>query len=245
MSSFQKNSHLNIPIYIQIAEDIKKRIDEGQYSEGSYLPAEPELQKRYEVSRSTIRASIKRMNDQGLVQIERGKGTRVVNPQIFQRLNDQLMFTEVIQSQGFMPGTIVQETKIENANEEVADKLKIPLGTRLFKVGRIRTANNHVISYHISYLPEDFIVEKLRLEEIKSLYRYLEENFNVFIKMTEDEIFAKRADPDIAKILRIQTGEPILVLNRVAFDGNNNAVEYTISFIRCDRLKYKITMHRK
>lgn len=245
MSTFQKSSTFNIPMYVQIAEDIKRQIEEGHLPEGSYLPPEPELQKNYDVSRSTIRTSIKRLKDQGLVQIERGKGTRVISPQIYQWLNNQLMFTEVIQSQGLTPGTIVHEVRVINANKEIADKLKIPVGTRLFKVGRIRTANDRVISYHVSYLPEDFIIEKDKLEKVKSLYRYLEDNFNVYIKMTDDEISAKHADPDIAKLLQIQTGEPILVLNRVAFNENKEAVEYTASYIRCDRLKYKITMYRR
>lgn len=245
MSNFQKSSPLNVPIYIQIAEDIKQRIEEGQYPEGAYLPPEPELQKKYDVSRSTIRTSIKRLKDQGLVQIERGKGTRVVSPQIYQWLKNQLMFTEVIQSQGLEPGTKVHEAKFEMANEEIANKLNIRLGSRIFKIGRIRTANNRVISYHISYLAEDLVVEKQKLEEIQSLYRYLEEYFQVFIKMTDDEISAMNADAEIAKLLKIQTGEPILILNRVAFNENNEVVEYAVSYIRCDRLKYKITMYRR
>ena len=244
MSSFQKKLSMNVPIYIQIAEDIKQQIEEGKYSEGSYIPPEPKLQKKYGVGRSTIRDAIKVLKDQELVKIERGKGTRVVSPQIYQWLKNQLMFTEVIQSQGLKPGTIVHEAGIENASEKIANKLNVPAGSRIFKVGRIRTANDQVISYHVSYLPEEFVIEKQKLEEIKSLYRYLEEYFDVFIKMTNDEITAKHSEPDIAKLLKIKTGEPVLVLNRVAFNENNEAVEYSVSYIRCDRLKYRVTMYR-
>jgi len=234
-----------VPKYLVIAEDLRKKILEGFYPAGSYLPTEPELQKVYQVSRPTIRASIARLREMGMVEVDHGRGTRVKNQQIYQWLDNQLSFTEVIQSQGFKPGTIVLEAKYVTATPMVAESLNIPRGSRVFKIGRIRTANDSVISYHLSYLLEDYPINKEKLEQNFSLYRYLEESYGVVIVFTDDVISSEPASSGVARLLGIKTGDPILILNRIAYAANDQVVELALSYIRSDRFKYKTRIYRK
>lgn len=234
-----------VPKYLLIAEDLRKKISDGLYPAGSFLPTEPELQKIYQVSRPTIRASIARLREMGMVEVDQGRGTRVKSQQIYQWLDNQLSFTEVIQSQGFEPGTIVLEAKYVNATPRVAEALNIPSGSRVFKIGRIRTANGNVISYHLSYLLEDYPIDKAKLETHFSLYRYLEESYGIVIVFTDDMISSEPASSNIAHLLGIKPGDPILVLNRIAYAANGQVVELALSYIRSDRFKYKTRIYRK
>ena len=50
------------PMYQQIAEDLRKKIDTGQYAQGSQLPTELDLRGEYGASRNTVRDAIKRLH---------------------------------------------------------------------------------------------------------------------------------------------------------------------------------------
>ena len=65
------------PMYQQIADDLRKKIDSGVFAGGSQLPTELELRAQYGASRNTVRDAIKRLISQGLVETRPGQGTFV------------------------------------------------------------------------------------------------------------------------------------------------------------------------
>lgn len=60
-----------------IASDLRAQILEGRYGPGSALPSEPELVRRYSVSRPTVRKAIETLVSEGLVYVMRGRGSFV------------------------------------------------------------------------------------------------------------------------------------------------------------------------
>lgn len=74
-----KSSH--IPIYVQIEEELKRRIDSGEYVVGEPIPSERELSVIFGVSRMTVRQAITNLVLNGLLYREKGRGT------LYQNLN--------------------------------------------------------------------------------------------------------------------------------------------------------------
>ncbi len=66
------------PIYRQIAAVIARRISEGTYEPRRAIPSEVALCDEFGVSRNTVRAAVKLLNEQGLVVTVMGRGTFVV-----------------------------------------------------------------------------------------------------------------------------------------------------------------------
>lgn len=66
------------PIYRQIAAVIGKRIEAGTYEPRRAIPSEAALGEEFEVSRNTIRAAIRLLNEQGILLTVMGRGTFVV-----------------------------------------------------------------------------------------------------------------------------------------------------------------------
>ncbi len=66
-----------IPLYKQIVRVLSDSIANGTYRPGDKLPTEAELIEQFGVSRITVRSAIKEMEDAGLVERARGKGTFV------------------------------------------------------------------------------------------------------------------------------------------------------------------------
>ena len=69
-----------MPIYEDIARDLLEAIHRGQYPVGGLIPTELELAARYEVSRQTVRAAMRRLTELGAVSRRKGSGTPYGSP---------------------------------------------------------------------------------------------------------------------------------------------------------------------
>ena len=71
------------PLYRQIAEDLRHKIESDELAPGGRLPTEDELMLTYRASRNTVRGAINQLTIRGLVNTLHGKGTFVaeqINP---------------------------------------------------------------------------------------------------------------------------------------------------------------------
>lgn len=65
------------PLYVQIMEDIKKKIDAGELKVGDKLASHKKLAEQYEVSVITIKGALSSLIDEGILYSRVGKGTFV------------------------------------------------------------------------------------------------------------------------------------------------------------------------
>lgn len=64
-----------IPLYAQLAEQLRLQIDSGQLRPGEQLPSESEMMARYQIGRPTVRAALKQLVSAGYLTKIQGKGT--------------------------------------------------------------------------------------------------------------------------------------------------------------------------
>ena len=67
----------NRPIFLQIAQDIKREIAMGRLPPGSKLPAVSELSLRYAVNPNTIQHVYRVLDGEGIIYVKRGIGAFV------------------------------------------------------------------------------------------------------------------------------------------------------------------------
>src|SRR5579863_7308065 len=65
------------PIYRTLADRIEKRIAEHRYPVGSQIPPEPELEREFDVSRTTVRQALALLKRRGMLASRSGQGTVV------------------------------------------------------------------------------------------------------------------------------------------------------------------------
>ncbi len=171
------------PIYVKISEQIKKQIDSGYYVEGQLLPSEAEIQQLYSVSRVTVRAAYKRLNDMGIIRTIQGKGTYVNNI----REKDwswMRHFTSEIHGLGREPSSTILVFKQLAANQEVAEKLNLSIKTPVFYIKRLRCIDNYPVWLTKSYIPVS-VADTLSKEYFsikgvsQSIFYVLEHDFGV------------------------------------------------------------------
>lgn len=69
-----------VPPYLQIAADIRRKIEDGTIPPGRRIPSTVAMEQEYEVARDTLRKATKLLKDEGLVESVRGMGLYVVDP---------------------------------------------------------------------------------------------------------------------------------------------------------------------
>ena len=80
MKKLKIDKTICIPLYRQIIEDMKKKINSGILREDDYLPSEFKLMEEYGVSRTTVRQAIEILVREGYLRIKRGVGTIITKP---------------------------------------------------------------------------------------------------------------------------------------------------------------------
>jgi DNA-binding GntR family transcriptional regulator len=69
-----------VPIYRQIADDIRNRIKRGELAKGDPIPSEAQLEADYGIARTTARRVSRELREQSLVYTVQGEGTFVGEP---------------------------------------------------------------------------------------------------------------------------------------------------------------------
>ncbi len=143
-----------LPLYAQVEDILAARISSGALPVGTQLPSEEKLIREFNVSRTTIRATIQNLVRQGLVEIRRGRGTFVASPRIVQELTELTGFVEDMWVLGLIPTARVLSREIVPAAPLVAEKLGVPSGATVVKIQRVRLSDGVPLSFDETYLLE-------------------------------------------------------------------------------------------
>ena len=99
-----------------LAQELRARIRAGEWRPGDRIPSEPELARRRTVSRSSMRAAITLLEEEGYVNRKHGSGTYVTHrPALPNELGRNFGVSSLIASTGLEPGTVAQSAVAEPA----------------------------------------------------------------------------------------------------------------------------------
>lgn len=233
------------PLYDQLVVILSEKI-EHEYSPGDLLPSERELSERYGLSRTTVRLALQELEQLGLVVRRHGRGTFVADRSARStNLSQQYSFTDQMRAVGRNPHTTILEFRELVADRNIAEHMGIRVGDKVFKLKRLRLADDVPMMVERTYLPmRKFLTLKRPLLESKPLYEIIEQDYRETIKVAEEEFYASIARPSDAHLLGIGEGAPVLDLVRTTYNVSNEIVEYTLSVARADQFKYKVFHHR-
>jgi len=248
------NRHSGVPAYRQVADDIRAKINAGEYGPGDQLPSERDLVDTYGVSRPTIRDAIGLLRSQGIVTAEHGKGVfvRRVPPVVrlgmdrLSRANreaDQAAFLGDAAVGGFTATSAVR-TYFEPADVRIADLLGIEPGSEVCVRDRVMSRDDEPVQLAVSRLPRS-LTRGTAIERENAgpggSYARLEETGHRLAHFTET-VGARMPTPEEASALQLTAGTPVITVTRVAYATTGTAVEVNDIVMAADRfeLVYKI-----
>lgn len=241
MTSRQKKQ----PLYDQLVDILTEKIDQ-EFRPGDLLPSERVLSERYGLSRTTVRLALSELERLGLVVRQHGRGTFVADRSTqATNLMQSYSFTEHMRSLGRVPETTILEFSEIDADKNLAEHMGVRLGDRLFKLKRLRSADGTPMMVEVSYLPvRKFLTLKRNVLDSMPLYDIVEKVYHEKIRAAEEEFYASVARPADAHLLDIAESAPVLDLERVTYNADNEVIEYTLSVARADQFKYRVVHQR-
>lgn len=230
-----------IPRYYQIYEDLYKLIEEGKFEDGDKFPSDNELVSRYSVSRGTIREAIRLLFQQGLLVRQQGKGTFVTKNKMEQDAKRLMGFTELMKTYGITPSAVIIEKNVKFPNPHVKNVLHLSDEQKIVKIKRLRFGNNEPLIIERSYFVHNLFkeIEKEDFEN-DSIYRILYEKTNIRLGEAKQSIEAITLISDDAKLLKIPTGSPALLLKRIIKTTKDEYFQYSEDIYRTDKLNFTI-----
>jgi len=231
-----------MPLYIQIKKVLKEKIINGDFVYGELLPAEIFYQNEYEVSRITIRQAIFELENEGLVERKRGKGTSVIyQKRIEEDLTRVMSFTNELLQRGMLPGCKKAHVEIVKANSFLADIFKIKLNEELYFVSRVRTADGEPIVLFQTYFINDHKMPMNDNEYKGSLYALMKKYGEETLTFNKEKIEATLATKKLAEALEIKEKSAVLKRTRIGYNKDKKVIEYTLSFYPANRYSYIIS----
>lgn len=232
-------------LYDQIKDDLLSKIKDGTYPEGQTIPSELELAEMYGVSRPTIRQALQILVSDGYLEKRRRRGTVVTKPKVSQSFTMSISsFEDAMRLAGRLPKTKVLVFKRERANAEVEKRLELTRCQDVFKLVRLRYADNLPNVFVESYIPCTLYpgLDSFDFNE-SSLYAAMDTCGNP-VMTARRRLEVIKADGAAAALLDVEAGDPLLLFHTVARDANGTAVEYSVATYRGESNSFELNVSR-
>ena len=227
-------------------EEIEYYIEVNELKPHDRLPSERELSEIFNLNRSTLRGAIQKLIEEGKIYKEAGVGNYVAEPKMVRNLNMMDSLTKFVESHQKTIKSKVLSANIIECNKQITKNLKIPLGTEVFQLTRLRYVDNVPVSIETSFLNyEKFPGIEAKDFEIQSLYHVMENEYGAEIIKGKEKLGLTFATSDEAQRLEIEIEEPIFFISGVTTDNEDNPVEYFRSVVRPDKIKFSSVLKKE
>ncbi len=234
---------MSVPIYYKIYEQIKDDITNKKYAAGQSIPSERELMKIFNVSRTTIRQALQKLQLNNLIYKVQGKGNIVSSKPINQNLNSFYSFHKMILSLGKTPTSKLISCELVEAGDEFSEIFSISKLSKIYHIKRLRLIDGEPAMLENTFIPE---------------YRFKNFDYNKLNKIPMYEIFKKEYDikftnaketfkpvavslKEDVKYLEINKKDIVMQIIREAFEMNK-VIEYTVSHVKNDLFVYTVNL---
>jgi len=237
------------PLHQQLEAGLRDLIRSGQVRPGAVIPGELELATQLGVSRHTVRHALGVLSTEGLLRRERGRGTTVVSdgspPPIYERsLTNFYAFAWEVRARGAKQRSYILERTTLQADEAMAERLRLAVGTPIEGIIRVRTADEEPLVLETAHLPQA-LVAALSSDalEREAIYDTLEQLHGFRILHAHEVIRPVTLPRAVARLLRVATGSPAFSVERTTW-SSVGPIEWQTSLVRGDRYLYSIDLPR-
>jgi len=246
------------PMYRQIADDLRQKIESGGLEAGSQLPTELELREQYDASRNTVRDAVKWLITRGLVETRPGQGTFVVekiDPYITILTGDPStgrddegpVYIAEVEAARRKPKSTEPRVEIQQATGVIGSELRLPAGSTVVSRHQQRSIDGTPWSLQTSFYPMG-LVERGALKLIQApnivegSVAYLGTELGLRQLGYRDKITVRAADGNETYYFKLPDDGRVAVFEvlRTAFDEHGQPFRLTVSVYPADRNQFAV-----
>lgn len=234
-----------MPAYFQMAADIERRVERGEWGVGEKLPGEGALAQEYGVTRMTARQAYAQLAKSGIVELPRGRGAHVIDrrrPVIWDLDLTSHAVDLVVRSQGLEPsGTVLSGRVLDVPTHALRSQLQTD--GPVFQAERRIYMDKVPISLHQSNFALDRLPGIDEAPDLAGPLATVLRRHGASPVRAENEIEVTRATPSDAKLLATRYDTPIVSVEGTSFDADDVPIEhYWMRFVG-DRVRFHTNAH--
>jgi DNA-binding GntR family transcriptional regulator len=197
-----------VPLYYQLGEILKQRLEGGGWDPGTLFPSEREIEEHFEVSRAVVRPALSLLERDGAIYRRRGSGTYVAAPK--RRVPIRGLIRSLLEDRYSDTRITVLRIREQTNDPTIADFLDVTPGQTVAQVTSMLSVDKP-----ICLIDAFFPVERVPwlLAAAASLKRGEQPLLGVPPRLTRIDVSFEGSScgPWTAKILDVRTGDPALV----------------------------------
>ena len=214
---------------------VRGKILQGELAVGAKLPTEAEFGEQYGISRIVVREALADLVRNGLIYKIRGQGAFVsARERDEDFVSTVLGFSDEMARKGRSVRTqvLVQELRAPTAQE--ATSLALNDADMVVALKRLRSVDGELQLLVETAVPADLApgLHRTRLEN-RSLYDVLRRQYGLRIVRAERWIDAVAPDTHTCELLGMDSAEPLLRIESIAYGSNGRPLEYYRALHRC------------
>lgn len=243
--SIPLHREVETPLYQQIVRLLTHEITTGHAAPGTPIGTEPELMKRFEVSRVTLRHALDLLVQDQLIVRKQGKGTFVREVSLDIPLGPLAGTTQVARGAGHQVHSRVYDLASVMGPTDTRAALGVARGELLTRFWRVDFENDQPLAAALIFVPasvgSDLTVEQL---EDEPLYPLLEQTHNIAAMSAEQTIETTTADSTVALRLQVPEGAAVSVVSRLTRDQQGAPFESSNMYFRANSVRFTVSLRR-
>ncbi|GHF38100.1 MULTISPECIES: GntR family transcriptional regulator [Streptomyces] len=248
------------PVYLRIADDLRRRIDEGGLAVGDRIPSRSELKRAYAASDQTVDRAVRVLKAAGYAEGQFGRGVFVADRAPLGTLLRSTgavdtPFAAQIRGYGTAPPTGRPATVLTweassaetSAPGPIAERLGIGPGEPVLCTQYEYLANRHPVQLATSWEPLTITAgTDVALPErgpyARRGVRGRLAAIGIRVVRARELVGSRPATTPEAEALGCAAGQCVTVVERTHFDGEDRAVETSDIVVRADRWRLEYTI---
>lgn len=224
-----------VPLYLQLKNEVVKQIRTGVLKSGDQLPSEAQYQKKYKMSRVTVRNAMEELARDGYINKVQGKGSFVSYSDLIRLPVGVTSFYEDAKMQGVQLTSEVIKFDIEDISSELDKEfLETESNNKVLVLLRARKVNGVPVSLEENHLPVE--LSGLMQEDLSgSLYEILNEKYHIIpTQKGRRSIKITFANEFVSKNLQLSLGTPVIETEMCVFDMAGEPIHTVREWVRGD-----------
>jgi GntR family transcriptional regulator len=236
------NHHSPIPLYYQIEELLREKIEAGVWKPGTTLPPERELCELFTVSRGPVRQALRNLETAGLAYAVQGKGVIVNEKPLQPNPLVNASFFKEIERLGMKPASEIIRQEIKAPSPEICRILQMSHEENLLVIERLIKGDAVPLAVAVTHLPEKLFlgIAAADLTEM-ALYDLIGKKYKIVIDKVRESFEPVLPDEKTAGLLHLATLKPSLLVHRVSYSALK-PVDYTTLLVNADRCRYTLEL---
>jgi GntR family transcriptional regulator len=228
------------PLYKEVKRHLVEAIAGGEWKPGEAIPAERRLSERYGISIGTVRKAIDQLCAENILIRQQGRGTYVAR---HNRDRVLFYFFHVVPERGpkSYPGVELLSFTRTRADRSLAEPLGLAPGDPLLRIrNRLSLEGTPIMIDDIALAAARFpgLTERAFRNRPSTIYNLYQDSFGISVVRTQERLRAASAGADMAALLAVARGAPLLQIRRVAYGYQDDAVEYRVSHLNTAHHEY-------